>query len=595
VDPIVVGDCRLVAGERQEVPSQRDGVLLFVCTEIRTGEQVPPEQVVTVKIGDQERKYRRLKEGDAVEPGQLLALLDDRLARDDWAIKKGQITLNEAALAAAEKARDEAQDRYQTQIKLRTSTAGPATSEEDVGGAKLAWYKNHYEAVSRREAMALAALEFHQAQTVLGMYEIRSAITGVIKRIYKNSGEAVRSLEPVLEIRNLKRLRVEGLVESQHLPRLHEGMRVTIEPTSAQGPRQTFRGHLQEVTCVAVSKDLAHVLSSSEDATVRIWDREARHEQRVLKHQSAVCALACTPPAAGANLCLSGTADGCAYIWDLNSPADVPLRVLRGQHHGAVTCVAFSLDGNACATGGDDHEICLWDPANGTLRYRFPISHLGAITSLQFLPQARLISASRDNTLRFWTLDPHGARLEGMLEHRSGDVYRLGANAGGTRVLFDQGNAIQVLSIPEGLAQGILHTPSGAASFSTFALFSPDAGMILTAGGSEGNLQLWRTPSDTSRGYELRQLIAPDHASATCAAFAPDGSFLVTGTRDRQVMLWLLPTRAEIERQFIAELTLVEQAVESNARQVRICAELANPDGRLIPGTSATMIVYPDN
>jgi hypothetical protein len=33
--------------------------------------------------------------------------------------------------------------------------------------------------------------------------------------------------------------------------------------------------------------------------------------------------------------------------------------------------------------------------------------------------------------------------------------------------------------------------------------------------------------------------------------------------------------------------------VESNARQVRICAELPNPDGRLVPGTSVSMIVYP--
>jgi WD40 repeat protein len=602
-DPIVIPDCRLAVIERQDVPSQRDGVLLFICTDIKPGEQVPPDRIATIKVADQERKYRRLKEGDAVEAGQLLGLLDDRLARDDWAIKKSQIAMNEAGLAAAERARDEAQDRYQTQLRLRTSTAGPATSEEDVGGAKLTWYKNHYEAVSRREAMNLAALEFHQAQTVLGMYEIRSSIPGVIKRIHKNPGEAVKSLEPVLEICNLKRLRVEGLVETQHLAHLRQGMQVLVEPTQALGPEQVFRGHLAEVTGVATTNAGGRpvVVSASEDGTIRLWDRAARRELRVLRHPAAVQTVACTPANASANLCLAGCADGGARLWDLNGPADRPVRELKDQHHGAVTCVAFSLDGKWCATGGEDHEICLWDVTTGALRCRLPASHLGAITSVQFLPESRLLSVSRDNTLKLWILNADGARLEATFEHRSGDVARLTASADGTRVLFDQGNALQILSLPQGVAQGILQTPSAATNFTTLALFCPDSRLILTAGASEGGLQLWRTPEGPgtyaprlpSPGHPLRQLICSERSSITCAAYAPDGTYLVTGSRDRQVMVWPLPTPEEIERRFSAELTLIEQSVESNARQVRICAELPNPDGRLVPGTSVTLIVSP--
>jgi WD40 repeat protein len=139
-----------------------------------------------------------------------------------------------------------------------------------------------------------------------------------------------------------------------------------------------------------------------------------------------------------------------------------------------------------------------------------------------------------------------------------------------------------------------LRNTSAAASFSTLALFSPDTRLILTGGAAEGALQLWRTPTDTTRACELRLLVSADRSAVTCASFAPDGSFLVTGTRDRQVMVWALPGAAEIDRQFPAQLTLVEQAVESNARQVRICAELPNPENRLVPGTSATMIINPE-
>ena len=41
-DPIVVRDCHLGVIEKQEVPSQHDGVLLFIGTPIQEGEQVLP-------------------------------------------------------------------------------------------------------------------------------------------------------------------------------------------------------------------------------------------------------------------------------------------------------------------------------------------------------------------------------------------------------------------------------------------------------------------------------------------------------------------------------------------------------------------------
>jgi WD40 repeat protein len=594
-DPIVVPACHLVVIEKQEVPSQRDGILLFMGTEVQPGETVPSERMIVLPDRPADKKYRRLQEGDRVAPGQLLALVDDRLARDDYAIKKGQILLNEANLAAAERARDDARDRYQTQLKLQSSPGGPATSDEDVATAKLAWYKHYYEAVSRKEAIALSRLELHQAETVLSTYEIRSTIAGVIKRIHKNPGEAVKALEPVLEVRNLQRLRVEGLVEVQHLPRLRPSLKVRIEPAQAQSPVQSFAGHLQEVNAVAVSKDPSRplIVSGSEDGTVRVWERSSRREVQVLKHPAAVRAVACTPPGAAGNWCLSGAADGIARLWDLDHPAAGPTRELKEEHKGAIIAVAFSPDGKTCATGGEDRAICLWNVATGTLRYRLPPGHLGALTGLEFASPGRLISVGRDNALRVWAVGNTGVVLETTFDHRFGAITRLGVSADGRRVLFDQGAALHVLSVADGHTESVLQLASGGMNFASFALFSPDARLILTTASSEGRLQLWRTPTDQGRLCEWRQLVPPGHAAATCAAFAPDGSFLVSGTQDRQVLLWALPSKEEIARQYTAELTLVEPSVESAARQVRITAELANPDGRLIPGTLATLIIEP--
>ena len=71
------------------------------------------------------------------------------------------------------------------------------------------------------------------------------AIRKKIKAILKQPGEAVRNAEPVLQVQNLCRLRVEGLVDVQHLPRLREGMQAVIEPTRVEGPALVLKGHLQ--------------------------------------------------------------------------------------------------------------------------------------------------------------------------------------------------------------------------------------------------------------------------------------------------------------------------------------------------------------
>ena len=186
------------------VPSQLDGIVRVIGTEIKEGEKVPPEQTVTLKIGGEVKEYRRLKKGDKIEEGQLLARLDDDLARADVAIPVAKVAAAKADKMSSEKTRDEAEQRYETQKKLwgyggRGGNMA-ATTAEDLRGGLLQYNRYFQETISKEEAIKVAQQELNKARKVLEMYEIRSPSRGVIQAIYKRPGEAVKALETIFLI-----------------------------------------------------------------------------------------------------------------------------------------------------------------------------------------------------------------------------------------------------------------------------------------------------------------------------------------------------------------------------------------------------------
>lgn len=634
--PLVVPGCRIVVMHRQEVPSLRDGQLLYIATEVKDGESVPPNRlleipmryvVVPVKPGQQKaddeiiavpgtevklyrkvkegehldpeqvvilrqpKRFKRLSLGDSVKEGDSLAMVDPRLALDELSMKLTKVIAAGADREASAKTRDEAKNRYDREINLRNVKA---TSQQDIDGALLTWQRYLHEEVSKRQAIVLSEHELKQTQTVLEMHTIRSKINGVVKAIYKHPGEAVKNLEPVLLLQDPHRLRIEGLVDLQNAQHLKVGDEVIVEASKVQRPEIVLRGHMQEVTCVAVSAGSRLILSGSEDRTVRVWDRTDGKQLYTIRFAKPVKALAFTPPGTAEELGVVGVTDGTAWlVRNLTLNTEPTLVALQGNHKGAVNCAAFSPDGKLVATGGDDHLIRLWDTATGALKHTGTSDHghRGAVTSLHFADNTKLVSAGRgDNAVLVWNLAGDGTlSVARSFPRRGGDVADLGVSPNGQYTLFDQGKDLQVLSLKTGQIEGVLYNSSPAISFTTMALFSPkDGKLILTASASENRVQLYRTPSPGVRGAEVRQLAWPT-AAATCGDFAPNGNFLVTGMRDRTVLVWQMPNEKE-QDVLKARLTLVERSLDSSTRQVRIAAEVDNP-GHLLPGDSATLVI----
>jgi WD40 repeat protein len=235
--------------------------------------------------------------------------------------------------------------------------------------------------------------------------------------------------------------------------------------------------------------------------------------------------------------------------------------------------------------------ICIWDIETG-----MPLAHLNGhrnrVTTLQFVTDKKLVSAGNDKLVILWELGDDGSpRGMSKFPGRSGDVPTLGVDPNTNQVLFDRGKELSLVSLLDRQPRGSLQNYSGAMTFTTMAVFSPNGQLIMTYGASENRLQLWRTPNAKSRGYELRQLIWKG-APITCGAFAPDNSFAVTATQDGQIVPWILPSKEDIEQQLTAHIVTAIPTDTGYSRILLLKAEMENP-GYLSPGDKASMVAYP--
>lgn len=183
------------------VAGARDGIVVAVGTEVKKGEDVPAADRIEVKYLKEASVYRRLREGDAVEAGQMLAQIDDRLARQDLLFARAKLLAARAEHEAAQAVVKEAQVRVDRLDQLRRAGGAGAFSQEEYSAAVLVRDRYRADAIGKEAAIQLVQIEVERAQIVVDMHVIRSPVRGVVQRILKHPGEGVRALETVFEVR----------------------------------------------------------------------------------------------------------------------------------------------------------------------------------------------------------------------------------------------------------------------------------------------------------------------------------------------------------------------------------------------------------
>ena len=144
-----------------------------------------------------------------------------------------------------------------------------------------------------------------------------------------------------------------------------------------------LRGHQGPVMDTCFTHDSSHLLSVSEDTTMRLWSLE--NGQGVALYRGHTYPVWCVTASPLTMHVATGSYDTTARIWATDYT--YPLRTLAG-HTQSVDCLAFHSNGTYLATGSCDRTVRLWQVMDGDVA-RVLVQHKAPVSALAFSPNGK--------------------------------------------------------------------------------------------------------------------------------------------------------------------------------------------------------------
>ncbi len=156
---------------------------------------------------------------------------------------------------------------------------------------------------------------------------------------------------------------------------------------------------------IAYSPNGRHIISGSDDTTIRIWDAETGADivYPLKGHTGPVCSVAYSP---NRQYIISGSSDMTIRIWDADTGAAVG-EPLEG-HVDEITSIVYSPNGQHIISASDDRTIQIWDSKTGGAIVKPLQVHAYNVRSVTCSPDGQhIVSGAWDNIIHVWDLLPH--------------------------------------------------------------------------------------------------------------------------------------------------------------------------------------------
>jgi RNA polymerase sigma factor (sigma-70 family) len=267
-----------------------------------------------------------------------------------------------------------------------------------------------------------------------------------------------------------------------------------------------------------------------------LWEAKPDHQAPLGGRSQGIRSLAFSPD--GKYLATGGMANNFLRLWKVADGKEVRHVRASGPEVGAL---AFAPGGNALASGSDDGELALWDPAAGTKTWHS--KQPGEVRALAFAPDGKTLAVGggaeygwrrgKQNEAFLALVDAKDGKETRRVRMGGDSVASLAFSRDGAVLAAGLGGTIRVW---DGITGKERSSPEGHEHWIGAVAVSEDGKVAATAGG-DGALILW----DLASGAEKRRLHG-HRAEARAVGFVPGGKLLASAGTDQTVRVWDLAT-----------------------------------------------------
>ncbi len=290
----------------------------------------------------------------------------------------------------------------------------------------------------------------------------------------------------------------------------------------------SFKAHDGPVSGLSLSGDGRLIVTTSNDRTLRIWERESLKDAGAIYMDDGPA----TSLSVRNNRALTTHADGSTVLWDL----DTRQRLYRFKRNDAsVWAATFAGSEDRVATAGHDWTVALWETASESAPASLFEGHESAVQALASDASGRwLASGGADKSVKLWSLETR--QIKRTYRNHSDFVSALAVSA--------DTNLIAAASLDGTIKLWSTSSTRPQRTFTahkarvTSIAFSANSELLASAA-EDGTVRV-RGLKRTRSYWTLNGI---DQGART-VAFAPDGRSLITGGQDGVVTVWVLPEPA---------------------------------------------------
>ncbi|OAX35123.1 WD40 repeat-like protein [Rhizopogon vinicolor AM-OR11-026] len=296
-------------------------------------------------------------------------------------------------------------------------------------------------------------------------------------------------------------------------------------------PKYNFEGHKNDILDFVFLHDNVHIVSGSEDGTMRKWDCDTGLivGEPWKGEGGNIWALALSPDG---KTIACGRRDGRVQRWDTNG------KLVEGVwigHSRAVWSLSWSPSGGHIASGSEDGIILIRNAGSGEVDVGPIETKQGGVGSVAYSPSGdRIASGGSNQTICIWD-NKTGKLLVDPIEDLGNCVTSVVWSSDSSKLYSASDKFARVF---DSISGTLLHRFEHDHSLHSVAL-SPKHNALACVG-YWGVAQLWDTESHKLLGQPSRQEYGKqdDGKHLDCVSFSQDGKYLAYGGEDKRITLW---------------------------------------------------------